>query len=344
MEIITKNGKNYLSTFVAKIDNEQIDAGKFFLDVREATEKIIADYNRKYQKNYTFLDKSMYGYSLQALLNRFCGSYFSPSFIKGYMTNPALHVVANCFEEDVNDSTAIGTTFHKIMEIYYSLPPEERNREKLIDITKQTLTEGQDEERMLDLVCGYMVSKDYKGGEMDDTTLTCDVEKYGKAKYITKTFDGVTKTLPCDISYVADRLDYRDDGVYIIDYKTGRPRTDSATFDGYLGSMILYKWGIEQELGVDVKGAYLMFPSGNHNEKWCEMDFSEQNQKEMFERVEACHKQLLADNRSRRYRYTDKGYFNTEDAKAFRNIMNDSSIRMAKLPMLLYIGESKDAY
>ena len=47
MEIISENGKDYLVTYVAKIDNTTIDANALFLDVQTEIAEILKNYNRK---------------------------------------------------------------------------------------------------------------------------------------------------------------------------------------------------------------------------------------------------------------------------------------------------------
>lgn len=337
MEIISENGKDYLVSFIAKLDNYTVDASGLFTDIREAIYEILKRYNRIHKTKYSYIDKDRYGGNLQQFLNRFSGDYFSPSFLKNYMTNPALCLFSSFFTEDANDATAIGTTFHAIMEDYYKLPPEERNREKLWDIEKARMLEGQDKSKLDEYINGFITSGDYLGGEMDDTKLECNTERRGRELITVKSLG---YTLPCRTAYVIDRLDYRPDGIYIIDYKTGKPRPDAVTFNGYLGSMLIYKWGIEQELDIKVKGAYLLCPG--LPDQYMKLDFSIENERAMIEKIEQFYQQFKKDNARRVYEYTDEGYFNTDDARAFRNTMNDSTIYMSKLPVKIYIGETEN--
>ena len=150
MEIITENGKDYLVTYIAKIDNSTIDANALFTDAQEAQAKILKAYNNKHKtKNLAIY--SGYGSNIQSLLNRYSGDYFSPSFMKGYDTNPALNLVQNFFEEQANDATAIGTAFHKVLEDYYLLPGEERNRDKLWELEPAAMREGMDKSILISL-------------------------------------------------------------------------------------------------------------------------------------------------------------------------------------------------
>ncbi len=341
MEIITENGKDYLVTYVAKIDNSTIDANALFTDIAETVKKIIKSYNTKHKTKNLAIYKG-YGSNLQSLMNRYSGDYFSPSFMKGYQTNPALSLMQNFFTEQANDATAIGTTFHKVLEDYYNLPPEERHRDKLWDLEQQNLTDGQSKATLDEYISGYYDIKDYLHPRsiLDDTKLTCVTEHRGRANIYVKSLD---YTLPCAVSYVADRIDYRDDDVVILDYKTGHPKPEAATFDGYLGSMILYKWAMEQELNTTITKGYLICPGNTTSKKYIALDYSKENEEKMAKHIDMFYKSFMRDNRNREYSFTNNGYFTSEDAKKYRAIMIDNTIWMSKLPLKIYIGEHDES-
>ena len=343
MEIVSENGKDYLVTNVAKIDNFTIDANELFVDVMSTVKNILKKYNNKHKtKNIAIYNG--YGYGLQSLLNRYSGDYFSPSFMKNYVTNPALSLMSNFFTEQANDATAIGTTFHSILEEYYKLPKEERQRKKLYDLAEQLIPENQDKDAVLEYVNGYFDIKDYlhPRKELDDTQLECITEHKGRANnlYIKR----LNYTIPCAVSYIADRIDYRDDDVIILDYKTGHPSKESVTFDGYLGSMLLYKWAMEQELnGIEITKGYLICPGNKPSEKYLQLDYSLENEKIMIEKIDNFYRDFMRDNRSREYEFTENGYVTTDDAKNYKAIMLDSTIWMSKIPVKLYIGETNES-
>jgi hypothetical protein len=343
MEIVTENGKDYLVTYVAKIDNSTIDANALFTDVSEAVAKILKAYNNKFKARNLAIYKG-YGSNLQSLLNRYSGDYFSPSFMKNYVTNPALSLMSNFFVEQANDATAIGTTFHKVLEDYYNLPPEERHRDKLWELEKLALTEGQDKEILDEYIKGYYDIKDYlhPRSELDDTKLKCVTEHRGRIENLhAKSID---YTVPCAVSYVADRVDYRGDDVIILDYKTGHPEPSSVTFDGYLGSMILYKWAMEQELNTTINKGFLICPGNTGTKRYMELDYSIENEKKMAEKIDRFYRSFMRDNRSREYTFTNDGYFTTDDARNYKAIMNDNTIWMSKMPLKIYIGEHDESY
>ena len=343
MEIITENGKDYLVSFIAKIDNNTIDANGLFADVKEATKKILKSYNNKHKtKNIAIYNG--YGSSLQSLLNRFSGDYFSPSFMKGYKTNPALNLMQNFFVEQANDATAIGTAFHKVLEDYYNLPGEERERDKLWELEKEVLSQTPDMDKSIldEYITGYYDIKDYlhPRKEKKKKTLKCVTEHRGRANLYVKKLG---YTFPCAVSYVADRVDYRGNDVIILDYKTGHPTAEAVTFNGYLGSMILYKWAMEQELNTEITKGYLICPGNKPSEKYMQLDYSKENEEKMIEMVDTFYRNFMRDNRSREYEFTNEGYFTSEDAKKYREIMLDNTIWMSKIPVKFYIGEHDES-
>lgn len=346
MEIITENGKDYLVTYIVKIDNSAIDANALFVDTQEAVAKILKAYNNKHKTKNLAIYKG-YGSNLQSLVNRYSGDYFSPSYMKGYQTNPALNLAQNFFTEQANDATAIGTAFHKVLEDYYNLPGEERTRERLWTLEEEVLqlpqNIGMDKTKLDEYVAGYFDIKDYlhPRSELDEKNLKCVTEHRGRIEnlYVKR----LGYTIPCAVSYVADRVDYRGNDAIILDYKTGHPTAESVTFKGYLGSMILYKWAMEQELNTEITKGYLICPGNKASEKYLQLDYSLENEKLMMEQIDRFYKGWMRDNRCREYAYTDEGYFTSEDAKKFRAIMNDNTIWMSKIPIKVYVGEHDES-
>lgn len=342
MEIVTENGKDYLLTYIAKIDNHTIDTNKLFLDVQEALAKIIRAYNNKHKTKNIAIYKG-YGSGLQSLVNRYSGDYFSPSFMKGYVTNPALNLMQNFFEEGVNDATAIGTAFHKVLEDYYLLPGEQRQRDKLWELEPGALKEGMDKSILDAYIQGYYEIKDYLHPRtpLDDTKLKCVTEHRGRANNLY--VKSIGYTVPCAVSYVADRIDYRDDDVIILDYKTGHPSDSAVTFDGYLGSMILYKWAMEQELNTTITKGFLICPGNTPSKRYMQLDYSRENEEKMAEKIDRFYRSFMKDNRSREYEFTEDGYFTSDDAKNFKEIMLDNTIWMSQIPIRVYIGEHNES-
>lgn len=337
--IVEENGKDYLKTFVVKEKNSVLNAEPLFTHCELLLSKLVVAYNNKHKTRNTQIYQG-YGADIQSLVNRFSGDYFSPSFLKSYEANPALLLMGNFFKEEVNDATAIGTTFHAVMEDYYNLPQDERTRSKLFDLLDKHIKEGQDREKLMQYVQGYYNIKDYLDPKkvLEDAKLDCVTEHRGREKLYVRSID---YTLPCAVSYVADRVDYRESGPVILDYKTGKPSPEWGTFEGYLGSMILYKWAMEQELNTDIERGFLIAPSAK--KPYIEMDYSIDNQKKLAEIIDNFYTRFIADRKTRIYQYTDKGYFTSDDSKRFREVMNDNTLFNAIIPQKIYIGEHDDA-
>ena len=343
MEIVSENGKDYLLSYVAKIDNSTIDANALFMDLQDTVNTILKKYNNKHKTRNVAIYKG-YGSNLQSMLNRYSGDFISPSFMKGYQANPALSLMQNFFTEQSNDATAIGTTFHSILEQYYNLPKEERERDKLWKLEEELIPEGQDKTILDEYIQGYYDIKDYLHPRkaLDDKNLECITEHRGRANNLY--VKSIGYTIPCAVSYVADRIDYRDKDIVILDYKTGHPSAEAATFKGYLGSMLIYKWAMEQELNIDrITKGYLICPGNKPSERYIALDYSEENEKLFADQIDRFYRNFMRDNRSREYEFTEDGYFTTEDSKNFLEIMRDNTIWMSKIPIKMYIGETEDS-
>ena len=104
--------------------------------------------------------------------------------------------------------------------------------------------------------------------------------------------------------------------------------------------MILYKWAMEQELNTEITRGYLIFPG--EKKKYYPLDYSIEAEEKMAEIVTKFYQDFMRDNRFREYHYTDLGYFLSEEAKAFQEVMNDNLIWRAKLPLKIYIGEHEN--
>ena len=63
----------------------------------------------------------------------------------------------------------------------------------------------------------------------------------------------------------------------------------------------------------------------------------------MMEKMVNFYQDFTRDNCTRMYNFTEEGYFTTDDAKAFRECMNDNTIWMSKIPVKFYIGETDEA-
>lgn len=329
MNIIEIDGKDYLETYFAKLDNDHIDCTPFFIEVQECIQNILKKYNKQHKTNFTYIGKDEYGSNLQNILNRYSGDYFSPSFLKSYTTNPAGCFYSMFCEDDVSAASSIGTTFHSIMETFFK--EGERTPERLAQLCEEQSLEGQFD-KIKEYANGFLSTKDYLNDPNYMEPLKCLCETRGRDKLYVNSLGVTTPTC----SYVIDRVDYREDGIYIVDYKTGKVSAKNATFEGNLAQMIIYKWAAESYYNEKIKGVYICDPGSS---LYRECDCGLENEKLLWEHIMKFFDQLNKDNRQRIYTYTDKGYFLNDQMKEFRRIMNDPSIRMAKIPLQVLIGD-----
>ena len=199
---------------------------------------------------------------------------------------------------------------------------------------------GQNRDILNEYIQGYINSKDYLDPKknLDDTKLECVTEHRGRLDLYAKS---IGYKLPCAVAYVADRIDYRGDDIVILDYKTGHPNESATTFEGYLGSMILYKWAMEQELNIEINKGYLICP-GN-KEIYMPLDYSKENEEKFAHDIDLFYRAFMRSNRNREYEFTEDGYFTTEDSRKFREIMRDNTLWMCKIPVKIYIGEHNES-
>ena len=172
------------------------------------------------------------------------------------MENPFGSLIHEIY--DTGKTNTVGINFHRIMELYYKLPKEERTQEKALEITKEVCDDGS-YEKVLSYVKNYFDRHfDYLGGELDDNSLECLTEHKGKCDIFVKS---IGSKLPMKLKFIIDRIDYRDDKIFLIDYKTGSPTAFKCnSFDGYLTQMTLYRWAIENEFNMEITDTYLNIP------------------------------------------------------------------------------------
>lgn len=250
MEIKTIEGKDYLVSSVVTGKYRWADTTKLFDDMWEFIELL-----REYHKTDTMV-KFGYGSNVEHIYRKYNTDYFSPTFLKSFNENPfgsLIHEIYNTGEMNIR-----GVNFHKVMELYYQLPKGERTREKAVELTKEVCTDGS-YEKVLEYVDYYFNRHlDYLGGELDDNSLECLTEHKGKCDIFVKSLG---KKLPMKMKYIIDRLDYRDDKIYLIDYKTGSPTAEKCNdFKGYLPQMTMYRWAIENEFDMEIAATYLNIP------------------------------------------------------------------------------------
>lgn len=208
---------------------------------------------------------------LQHILNSTSGNYIAPSSMKSFELCPAGYLVNKLFIEKTGTATSIGRTFHTIMEQFYE--GKDRSKKQLDAITEKVIIEdqqiaGADEVRYY--VNGYWDADDYYGGKMDHESLQCANEVF-----IKPVINPLGISIGIPIYLKIDRIDVRDQGINVIDYKTGKGDPDPYLCGefGYLPQMIHYKWGTEAEYGEKTDKILLSVPGAyTRNLRWVEME------------------------------------------------------------------------
>lgn len=232
------------------IRNNVLDATALFADLKEVVEKDRSD--------GVVIDRH---HPAKKVLNRFSAQYFSPSGVKGFRDCPANQIIQTLLPFEGSEVTEIGKRVHAVLESFYNLDGPDRDTAVLYDIMDVELAEhGQEESRakVKHYIDGFKATPDYldPSKEMDHKGLVCYNELFMKGS-----FSPLGVKLPLDMYSLSDRIDFRDDVAYVIDYKTGTYLNPKIlTMDGYLPQIIAYKWGIEETYGVEVAGGFLLVP------------------------------------------------------------------------------------
>jgi hypothetical protein len=184
------------------------------------------------------------------------------------MNCPANYLYNKLVHEVKGSATSVGTTFHGIMEEFYNLKGAERTWDSISKITeKRIVDDGQEDsaDSVRKYVKNYWESPDYlpdKNGKykpMDHKNLECFTEVFMKPQGIKP----LGYPLEAPIYVKIDRIDVREEGIFIIDYKTGWGDPDPWIVNSYVPQCIFYKWAVEEEYGQEVAGVLLSCPGAD---------------------------------------------------------------------------------
>ena len=219
----------------------------------------------KNEKERYNLEKLHRYHPIQHILNSTSGNYISPTAMKSFMNCPANYLFSKLVPQDTSSILSIGTTFHEIMEKWYNLNGEERTEENIYKIADEQIVlnkQGESEKKdIYKYIDGYLKSPDYEGsGIFDHKNLNCTTELFLKPEIKPL---GVDLEVP--VYTKIDRVDIRDSGIYIIDYKTGFGDPNSWMANNYLSQGIFYKWVVEETYGQEISGMYLSLPGADTN-------------------------------------------------------------------------------
>lgn len=288
VKITNEDGKRYLHTEITQ-DGGRILTHKLFDDLREV-EKIDKEAGVESDRKHP----------ARSLLNKFSGAYMSPTMLKGFNDCQCQLVYNSLMPYVPSDITAIGTTVHSIFQDFYEQEKGHRDIDKIEEImNKHIALRDQEKQRKLieRYVQGFKDTPDYiGGGPMDHNALTCFNELFMKG-----TAKPLGVQLPLPIYNLCDRVDFREDGAYVVDYKTGtylNPKIK--TMEGYLPQLITYKWFVEEQYGEKVKGGIILAPGTK--EKVVNLDVNSlENQSKYIEKIFIFKDEFKRSEESRTY-------------------------------------------
>ena len=281
---------------------------------------------------------------LQHVFNSTSGGYVSPTGMKGFESCPANYVLAKFFDERKGSATSVGHTFHAIMQRFYDC--EERNREKLEAICDDQIhLDDNDDSKdyIMQHVNGYWEADDYLGGKQKHQDIQCANELFIKASCKPL---GVDLGVP--VYLLLDRLDVRDSGLYVIDYKTGVGNPNHWVVLSYLPQMIFYKWGVEEEYQERVTGALLSTPGAyDIDQRWVNMNVNSlvlqskvvDDVLEHLEHAAKCKESRMYE--IRRMKYCGSCPIKMQCLTYLRDMKMDESQAVKEIPIQIEVEDSK---
>lgn len=207
------------------------------------------------------------------IFNRFSGGYFSPTFVKSFEQCPANSFLSSCFPRSVSETMNFGSCVHKVFERIVKEKVwtnkdicDKIIEEELINYEiKQKNNKALLRERYIN---NFLNMKDY----LDESKPFPwdDVQMFPEMFY---TDDISIFDVPLGSCYnLMDRVDIRDEGVFVLDYKTGitpyNEKKKAEFIERYLDQMICYSWMIHKKYGIKPRifayiphdGSYIEFP------------------------------------------------------------------------------------
>lgn len=239
--------------FKSAIEQEgsNINAKQLFADIQKQLETEKAEHpNMRIARRHP----------LQHILNSTSGGYVSPTSMKSFELCPAGYLFGKLVPELKGAATSVGNTVHSILCKFYSQDGKDRTYESILRLTEETIKEDEQFAKADDVrayIKGYMSAGDYLGGQMQHHLLSCETEVFLKPQCQPLGID-----LGVPIYTLVDRIDVRETGIYVIDYKTGfgDPNPYLLGENGYLPQMIFYKWVTEATYGMPISGSFLCLP------------------------------------------------------------------------------------
>lgn len=257
--------KKIFESVIYQTNDNALDCARLYKDIIKQVEE------DKKELNTEKLDR---GHPLQHILNSTSGRYIAPTSMKSFNSCPAGYLYNKLVPEKIGSATSIGGSFHTIMERFYNLEPDERDPKLLLKIMEEVCEEDKQTDSINTLktyVEGYLDSPDYLSGQ--GSILNNKIECANEV-FIKPVINPLNVDLNVPLYLKIDRIDVRDEGIFVIDYKTGMgdPNPYLLGENGYLPQMIFYKWGVEAEYGQEINQALLCLPGASKEYRWIEMN------------------------------------------------------------------------
>lgn len=194
--------------------------------------------------------------------NRFSGNYVSPTFTKGWQDCPTRQLVQNVAVNNKPKSSAaiLGTIVHMMyqhmqddwypkteQEIFEKWDKEAKVHHKVDYDALNDEDKSEVLKTALWYVNQYLEMPDYLPGSkllLKDVWKQEGVQVHSEFFMRVDNFELFNQRLPT-LTNLLDRLDFRDDDIYVIDYKTGLENNG----DHKLQFMI-YSWGVQKLYGI----------------------------------------------------------------------------------------------
>lgn len=168
------------------------------------------------------------------------GEHYSPSFIKAWCNCPAKIAFGVLCGSEKSDAMKIGSSVHRILESKYS----DANTSKVVEEERAAC--GELFSSVENYLNSYNTIEPYDGFDESSDFFT-EREIVSEVKPL-----GVT--LPAKLKGFVDRIDIGNNGVFVVDYKTSSKKPSK---NNHTDQLIIYKWLVEESLGIGVNGCYI---------------------------------------------------------------------------------------
>ncbi len=231
--------------FINQTENKEIeieDLRKYLVELKEKEKDL--EYEKRSNRS--------------KIINSFNTGYFSPTFIKSFAQCPARCFYNKAIEEEKMQVTNVGSAVHKVCEdiVKDSCFYDKKKIDEIISKNYDDFSIDKMNQSKIkvyyDYINNFLKYDDYLGGKMN----------WGKVQSFPELFlkDENLRVMDVDLGAcytLIDRLDIRPEGIYIIDYKTGRMTETKMEFiSNYISQAIAYSWIVEVKYGQKVSGVY----------------------------------------------------------------------------------------